>query len=264
MNCPKCKKDIPSGSVFCCWCGKKTSSAPRKPKRSANGTGSAYKRGNGWTAEAVVGWRELPDNLMDPSNTRQRIPIKKTKAGFPTKAAALAYIPTLKNQADESPLTLQQVWDAWEPWYSPRVDKSTMSGYRAAYHYYESISGKRIALITAADLQACMDACPRGKRTHQNMKVVAGLLWKYARDKHIVAQVESENLYTGKGASKKREALRSGCRAQWAPVHHRRQKDGRRQGPHGASPSEDRKHHPLPSVCPRNGSCLPSVPVRQD
>ena len=207
MNCPKCKKDIPSGSVFCCWCGKKTSSAPRKPKRSANGTGSAYKRGNGWTAEAVVGWRELPDNLMDPSNTRQRIPIKKTKAGFPTKAAALAYIPTLKNQADESPLTLQQVWDAWEPWYSPRVDKSTMSGYRAAYHYYESISGKRIALITAADLQACMDACPRGKRTHQNMKVVAGLLWKYARDKHIVAQVESENLYTGKGASKKREAL---------------------------------------------------------
>jgi integrase len=52
-----------------------------------------------------------------------------------------------------------------------------------------------------------MDDCPKGKRTHQNMKVVAGLLWKYAKSKHIVSQVESETLYTGRGQSKKREAL---------------------------------------------------------
>ena len=39
------------------------------------------------------------------------------------------------------------------------------------------------------------------------MKVVAGLIWKYAKSKHIVSQVESETLYTGRGQSKKREAL---------------------------------------------------------
>ena len=39
------------------------------------------------------------------------------------------------------------------------------------------------------------------------MKVVAGLLWKYARDKHIVSQIESENLFTGRGKSVKRDAL---------------------------------------------------------
>ena len=39
------------------------------------------------------------------------------------------------------------------------------------------------------------------------MKVVAGLLWKYAKSKHIVSQIESETLYTGRGKSVKREAL---------------------------------------------------------
>lgn len=209
MICPRCRKDSIPEAVYCPYCGRKLSPEPskRKPKRTPNGTGCAYRRGAGWEACAVVGYRELPDDLMDPENKRQRVPIKKTKGGFPTKAAALAYIPTLKNQVKESPLTLQQIWDAWEPWYSPRIDKSTMNGYRAAYHYYQTLADKRIVLITADELQKCMDDCPKGKRTHQNMKVVAGLLWKYAKSKHIVSQVESEILFTGKGQSKKREAL---------------------------------------------------------
>lgn len=207
MICPKCRKSFQIDAVFCPFCGRKLSSFPRKPKRSPNGTGCAYKRGAGWVAQAVVGYRELPDDLMDPANAKQRIPIKKTKAGFSTKAAALAYIPTLKNQVNESPLTLQQIWDAWEPWYSPRVDPSTMASYRAAYAYFKKLHETKITEITGGDLQQCMDDCPKGKRTHQNMKVVAGLLWKYAKSKHIVTQVESDILYTGTGKSKKRDAL---------------------------------------------------------
>ena len=210
MNCQKCRKQIPDGSVFCMYCGKKTARPVRKPKRAGNGTGSAYQRPGQrtWTAEVVVGWRELPPFSPDnPENKKQRIPIKKTKGGFKTKNDALAYIPKLKNQRDESHLTLQQVYEAWEPWYSPRVDPSTMAGYRAAYAYFKKLHETKITEISAGDLQACMDACPKGKRTHQNMKVVAGLIWKYAKSKHIVSQVESETLYTGRGRSVKREAL---------------------------------------------------------
>ena len=207
MNCPKCHKAAPPDAVFCAWCGRKLISSPRKPKHSPNGSGSAYKRGAGWVAQAVVGYRELPNDLMDPANARQRVPIKRTKGGFPTKAAALAYVPILRGLKDESTLTLKQIYDDWEPWYSPRVDASTMAGYRAAYAYFRKLHETKITEITAEDLQQCMDDCPRGKRTHQNMKVVAGLLWKYAKSKHIVDQVESEILYTGKGKSVKREAL---------------------------------------------------------
>ena len=209
MICTKCKQEAVPGAIFCPWCGKRIATPERKPKRSPNGAGCTYRRGNVWEAQVVVGYRELPPfDLDNPDNARQRIPVKVRKSGFKTRAAAQAALPDLRKQKpEESILTLQQIFDMWEKSYARRVDPSTMAGYRAAYHYYETVAGKRMCQITAADLQQCMDDCPRGKRTHQNMKVVAGLLWKFAKDMHIVSQVESENLYTGKGRSKKREAL---------------------------------------------------------
>ena len=203
MICTKCRKFFQDDAIFCPYCGKKQVKFPSKhrTKSRGNGTGTAYRRGSSWTAQVVVDWRIIADD-------KPLVPVKKTKGGFKSRDAALQYCPILKNSGpEESTLTLQQIYDLWEPWYTPRVGSSTMAGYRSAYHYYESLHGRRIASITAGDLQGCMDACPKGKRTHQNMKVVAGLLWKYAKDKHLVSQVESENLYTGKGRSKKREAL---------------------------------------------------------
>ena len=175
-----------------------------RTKTRGNGTGSAYKRGGSWVAQVIVDWRVPADE------SKRLIPVKVTKGGFKTRDKALQYCPILKaeyNGPTASDMTLQQVFDAWEPWYAPRVDSSTMAGYRAAYNYFAKLHPLKIVDISADQLQKCMDDCPRGKRTHQNMKVVAGLLWKYAKSKHIVSQVESEILYTGKGQSKKREAL---------------------------------------------------------
>ena len=203
MTCAKCGKSFQDDAIFCPYCGKKQVIIQRKPraKSRGNGTGTAFKRGSTWTAQVVVDWRVIADD-------KPLVPVKKTKSGFKSRDAALQYCPILRDsRPDESTMTLQQVYEAWEKWYAPRVEPSTMAGYRSAYHYYGSLYNRRISAITAGDLQTCMDACDKGKRTHQNMKVVAGLIWKYAMDKHIVSQVESSNLYTGRGKSKKREAL---------------------------------------------------------
>ena len=203
MNCVKCGKSFQDDAIFCPYCGKKLAKLPKKvrTKSRGNGTGTAFKRGSTWTAQVVVGWKVIADD-------KHLVPVKKTKGGFKKREDALAYCKTLKNSKEEgSTATLQQIYDEWEKWYSPRIEPSTMAGYKSAYNYYKNISGRMIRTITASDLQACMDACTKGKRTHQNMKVVAGLIWKYAKDKHIVSQVESENLYTGRGKSKKRDAL---------------------------------------------------------
>ena len=175
----------------------------RRVKSRGNGTGCAYKRGGSWVAQVIVDWRITAED-------KPLVPVKVTKGGFKTRDKALQYCPILKaeyNGPTAAEMTLQQIYDAWEPWYSPRVDPSTMAGYRAAYAYFRKLHETKITEISADDLQQCMDDCPKGKRTHQNMKVVAGLLWKYAKSKHIVSQVESETLYTGKGQSVKREAL---------------------------------------------------------
>lgn len=177
----------------------------RRVKTRGNGTGSAYysQKYRYWIAQAIVDWRITTED-------KPLVPVKVTKGGFKRKEDALAYCQQLKAQHNTGPdlsTTLQQIWDSWEPWYAPRVDPSTMAGYRAAFNYYSSLADREITSISAGDLQACMDACPRGKRTHQNMKVVAGLLWKYAKSKHIVTQIESETLFTGRGRSQQREAL---------------------------------------------------------
>ena len=214
MICTKCKAEVVQGATFCPWCGKKlTTTRKRRQKSRGNGTGCAYYDSvhRYWVAQIVDGYRDLPPfDPANPENRKQRVPIKKTKSGFKRREDALAYCQMLKDQKAQAPemfLTLEEVYKQWEPWYEPRVDASTMAGYRAAFHYYGSLNKKRITEITASELQACMDECPRGKRTHQNMKVVAGLIWKFAMDKHIVTQVESANLYTGKGKSVKRDAL---------------------------------------------------------
>ena len=156
MNCAKCRKEIPDGSAFCCWCGKRLSPAPRKPKRSPNGTGSAYKRGSGWVAQAVIGYRELPDDIMDPANARQRVPIKRTKAGFASKAEALAYVPTLKAGGTLRPKTapaLIYYWKSYEKNEYTKLSESKQTAYSIAWNKLKDLHEVQIDQLTVADLR---------------------------------------------------------------------------------------------------------------
>ena len=156
MICPKCRKDIPEGSVFCCWCGKKLIPSPRKPKRSPNGTGSAFKRGSGWVAQAVVGYRELPDDITAPENSRQRVPIKRTKGGFASKAEALAYIPTLKaggKLRPETAPTLKHYWDNYEKNEYILLSDSKQTAYSIAWNKLSKLHEVQVDQLTVADLR---------------------------------------------------------------------------------------------------------------
>lgn len=177
-------------------------SKPRKSKSRGNGQGCAYLRGKTWEAQVVIGYK--------PPNTPggAPIPIKRRKGGFPTKKAAIAACPGLLTAKGEKyRLTLQQLYDAWYPFYEPRVGPSTMVNYRCAFKHFSPLHNTYIDLITAGDLQDCLDACPAGKRTHENMKAVAGLLWAYASDHEYVLRDITENLYIGKGETQQRDPI---------------------------------------------------------
>lgn len=213
MNCPKCRSLNPQGSVYCNQCGKKLISEPKKRRQKSrgNGTGCAYYDPvhRYWVAQIVDGYRDPPPfDLDNPENRKQRVPIKRTKAGFKRREDALAYCHELKNLKPALPdKTLKEIYDLWEPWYSPRVDKDTFGCYRAAFAYFNDLHGNTVREITAGDLQKCLDDCPRGHRTHQNMKVTAGLLWAYAIDHNYAEKDVTKNLYIGKGTSIQREPL---------------------------------------------------------
>lgn len=170
-----------------------------------NKQGSAYYRKDRkcWVAQITVGWKP------PTKENGCLIPIKKTISGFKTKKEALAALDRLLKgetyKDDKS--SLDEVFNSWKKYYESRVAPKTLKGYEQAYNYFSELKYRRINTITSSELQSCMDKCPRGKRTHQMMKVTAGLIWSYAFDLNKVQKDITDNLYIGKHESKPRKPL---------------------------------------------------------
>ena len=174
MICTKCKSELIQCTNYCPNCGKKLTSSPRKPKRAGNGTGSAYRRGSTWTAEAVVGWRPLPPfDPENPDNKKQRVPIKRTRGGFKTRNEALAYIPILKNEKPDKVPALEDYWAVYEAGDLAALSPSKRTAYKIAWRKLEPLHRTRVDQITVSDLRRTVSAaCP----THYPAKDCKDLL----------------------------------------------------------------------------------------
>jgi len=193
MACRKCKREIPDDSVFCPWCGirQEKKSGTRK---KGNGTGYAYKRGSTWTACVTIGF------YTDKSGVVHRK--YRTKGGFPTKTDATNYCQSLfVSTKANSTMTMQEVYDKWHDEHESRVGSTTIKGYSAAYKWFSRLHYIQMRLIKATDLQQCIDECPRGKRVKEDMKTVAGLLYKWAYNNDVVDKNYAINLFKRNTAS---------------------------------------------------------------
>jgi len=177
----------------------------RKPKSRGNKTGSVYYLANRkcWVVQLTIGWKPP---IKEGGHL---VPIKKRFSGYKTKKEALAALNKILNgeELEDTKTSLDEVFQAWKKAYEGRVAPKTLKGYEQAYAYFSELKYRRINTITAAELQECMDKCPKGKRTHQMMKVTAGLIWAYASDTNKVKKDITENLYIGKHETKPREPL---------------------------------------------------------
>lgn len=232
MNCRKCKKTIDDDSIFCKYCGIRQE-VKRSRRQRPNGAGTAHKRAKTWTAVYTAGY-EIRDG--------KHIPDSVTLGGFSTKTAALDFIPVLKaahkipkderNKAlriaklsptiaealksielykRKSPtdqITFKALYERWFPFYEQRCDKSTMSGHRAALAYFKDLWSVPFASLSADDLQDCIDACPKGRRTQENMKSLGKRLYEYAIGRAIVDRDYASYVYISKEGNKPRPALK--------------------------------------------------------
>jgi integrase len=192
--CRKCKSEIPDNSVFCNLCGAKQTVTPRKKaSRRGNGEGSVYQLKDGkWCASVVVGW------VLDEQEILAR-PVRR-KAIRKTKAEALAMIPVLKAGATSNPdlnLTFQQLYMRWFEQHEQRVSESTMGCYKAAYKHYKDLWGIRFLDLGVDDLQNCVDECPAGRRTKENMKALGTLLYDYASSRKLNTTNFAQYIYVG-------------------------------------------------------------------
>ena len=196
MLCRKCNGIIPDGSNFCNLCGAKQQLAvsPKKSRKRANGEGSVYKDKitGKWIAAYVEGYV-----LTDQGKSR---PVRRVKKGLSTKAEAQAFIPKLKegvtSQTDQN-ITFQGLYNRFAEQHEERVSKSTMDCYKAAFKHYKELWHIRFLGLGIDDLQNCVDECPAGRRTKENMKALGTLMYKYAKSRKLKTDNFAQYIYVG-------------------------------------------------------------------
>ena len=175
MLCQKCEKSIPSDAVFCPYCGKKLS-GERTPRKRGNGTGTVFKRGRSWYAQVTLYY----------SGTKRKY---STKGGFATKKDAVLYLDTLRqNTTTRKVPTLLDLYTVYEKTDMPKLSQDKQTAYRIARTRLEAIIGRRIDLLTTAQLQEAVDENASTYYTARDMKTLLSHLYKKALPDQFVTQ----------------------------------------------------------------------------
>lgn len=182
MICVKCKKEIPENSAFCNHCGK-SQDKTRKHRKRANGTGNISK---------------LSGNRSKPWLARKNGVAIGTYATRTEAQKALERI-TDTSITDKYNMTLKQVYERWKAEHSREIAPKTLKDYEWAFGLCETLHERKIRNILRSDYQALIIAQElkgRSKGTCNKVRVVLGMLGRWAYEEGITLSNNADNLST--------------------------------------------------------------------
>ncbi len=176
MRCKKCgRTDLPEGSIYCNYCG--TKQAITRPQRKrGNGQGCAVKRSKTWSAIWTAGYEVSPD-------THQVKQIRKSKSGFTSKSAALAYAAEMSHGTTELDVYKPTVADYFKTWQDTDyqdLSNSKQCAFRIAWRKLEELSERPVSELTIAELQACVDDQADSYYPARDMRTLLSHIYKRA------------------------------------------------------------------------------------
>ena len=176
--CKKCGLELPSEFKYCPSCGRAVVK-PRSTKKRGNGQGTVIQLPNGkWKALVTLGY------YTDEQGKRH---LKRRCQTFQKKTDAIISLSKLSSDPKKEvkkKITFKELYDLWLPTHN--AGKSTMDCYKAAIKHFSDVYTLRVSDIDVDDLQECIDNCPAGKRTRENMRAVVGLMYKYGIPRHVI------------------------------------------------------------------------------
>ena len=170
-----CGREIPDDAIYCPYCGKKQAAAPiKRTKHAPNGSGTVIKSGSGYK----LIYRHVVDGRM----------VTRTKAGFPSKAAAREYLPTLKGQrAAPDVYTVAQLWAMLQKtgaWQAISPDKR--GHYETAYKRLAELHNRDVAGIRFWEMQAIVEDLPGAFYPKRDAKTVLQKIFDLAVKNEVV------------------------------------------------------------------------------
>lgn len=171
MNCRKCATPLLDGSIFCHMCGTRQSTQ-RTQRGRGNGQGTAYKRGSTWTAQ----WTE--GRYLDENNKLHIV--RRTKGGFKTKTAALAYAASPPATEKRKAKTLRDYYRVYEKTGLEKVGDTTKDAYRIAWRRMSPLADREISSLTIEDIQDNVNTAASTYYTAKDMKSLYSHLFNRA------------------------------------------------------------------------------------
>lgn len=174
MICSKCHKTAPD-APYCCWCGASQDTTKKPNRTRGNGQGTVFKRGKTWTARITV-WRYESDS----SGKINRIRRYKSKGGFTTKKAALAYLATMTDKTERQSPKLIELWEQYSNNAMAKLSVNKQTAYNIARKRLDDIIDRRIDDITTSDLQNVVNQNASSYYTARDMKSVLSHMYQIA------------------------------------------------------------------------------------
>ena len=185
MLCKKCKLEIPEGSIYCCYCGTKQTKDSKK-SRNVKGFGTVIFMGNNRSRPYAA--RKTLGVANDGSQRRMYIGYYETRA---EAMQALANEQTRPTSIFYK-LLFSELFEQWKKTRAyTDISKNTKDCYNAAYNHFSPLYNSAFTSLRTVDFQKCIDTAanssgnPLSHSGKRQMKILAGLLYKYALENDI-------------------------------------------------------------------------------
>lgn len=199
MLCCRCKREIPDGSFFCNYCGKRQTAAGSSPARPTarrpRGTGSVVK---------LAGKRTKPYNAR----------LKGISIGtFSTRGQALLALDAFiarSRPLDAYSATFEQVFEEWKTIHYPDIGEKTAKGYTDAFVRSKPLYKKRMQELRTSDYQRIIDKLVADGKSYSLCQKQNGLFMQlnsYAVERDIIEKNYAEFVRLPKKPAPKQRVL---------------------------------------------------------